>query len=114
MATTSELIGTRAPARRPHILARRVERPQTGWVSWVTTVDHKKLGIMYIATSLAFFVLGGVEAMLMRSQLAVPDNTLLTPEKYNQVLTMHGTTMIFLVVVPIWAGFGNYFVPLMI
>ena len=63
---------------------------------------------MYLATVLVFFVLGGVEAMLIRAQLAVPDNTLLTPERYNQILTMHGTTMIFLVVVPVWAGFANY------
>ena len=69
---------------------------------------------MYLATVLVFFVLGGVEALLMRTQLAVPDNTLLTPERYNQILTMHGTTMIFLVVVPVWAGFANYLLPLMI
>ena len=69
---------------------------------------------MYLATVLVFFVLGGVEALLIRTQLAIPDNTLLTPEKYNQILTMHGTTMIFLVVVPVWAGFANYLLPLMI
>ena len=63
---------------------------------------------------LVFFLLGGVEALLMRTQLAVPDNTLLTPETYNQIFTMHGTTMIFLVVVPVWAGFANYLLPLMI
>ena len=110
---------TEAPAQlttlpRPHILARRVEREDRGWTPWITTVDHKKLGILYIATCLVFFVLGGVEALLIRLQLGAPDNTLLSPEKYNQVMTMHGTTMIFLVVVPIWAGFGNYFIPLMI
>ncbi len=110
---------TEAPAQlstlpRPHILARRVEREDRGWTSWITTVDHKKLGILYIATCLVFFVLGGVEALLIRLQLGAPDNTLLSPEKYNQIMTMHGTTMIFLVVVPIWAGFGNYFIPLMI
>ena len=110
---------TEAPATlnalpRPHILARRVEREDRGWTSWITTVDHKKLGILYIATCLVFFTLGGVEALLIRLQLGAPDNTLLSPEKYNQIMTMHGTTMIFLVVVPIWAGFGNYFIPLMI
>ena len=113
MTPTTEAVAA-STRPRPHILAKRVEREPRGWTSWFITVDHKKLGIMYIATSLVFFVLGGIEAMLMRTQLALPDNTLLTPEKYNQVLTMHGTTMIFLVVVPIWAGFGNYFVPLMI
>ena len=67
---------------------------------------------MYLTTAFAFFVLGGVEALLMRTQLAEPNNTLLTPERYNQILTMHGTTMIFLVVMPVWAGFANYLVPL--
>jgi cytochrome c oxidase subunit I len=81
---------------------------------WLVTVDHKRIGIMYIATSLFFFVLGGVLAVLMRSQLAAPNETLLTKNSYNEVLTMHGTTMIFLVVVPILAGFGNFLVPLMI
>jgi cytochrome c oxidase subunit 1 len=82
--------------------------------SWLVTVDHKRIGIMYIATSLVFFVLGGILAVLMRAQLATPNETLLTKSSYNEVLTMHGTTMIFLVVVPILAGFGNYLVPLMI
>jgi cytochrome c oxidase subunit I len=82
--------------------------------SWLVTVDHKRIGIMYIATSLFFFVLGGILAVLMRAQLATPNETLLTKSSYNEVLTMHGTTMIFLVVVPILAGFGNYLVPLMI
>ena len=100
---------------RPQIIARERRRRATrGWTSWITTTDHKKIGIMYLATVLVFFVLGGVEALLMRTQLAVPDNTLLTPERYNQILTMHGTTMVFLVVVPVWAGFANYLLPLMI
>jgi cytochrome c oxidase subunit 1 len=82
--------------------------------SWLVTVDHKRIGILYIGTSLFFFVLGGILAVLMRAQLATPNETLLTKGSYNEVLTMHGTTMIFLVVVPILAGFGNYLVPLMI
>jgi Heme/copper-type cytochrome/quinol oxidases, subunit 1 len=82
--------------------------------SWLVTVDHKRIGILYISTSLFFFVIGGILAMLMRSQLAAPNETFLTKSSYNEVLTMHGTTMIFLVVVPILAGFGNYLVPLMI
>jgi cytochrome c oxidase subunit 1 len=82
--------------------------------SWVTTVDHKRIGILYIWTALIFFVLGGVLALLMRAQLAAPEEDFLTKESYNQVLTMHGTTMVFLVVVPILAGIGNYLVPLMI
>jgi len=82
--------------------------------SWLVTVDHKRIGIMYILTSLGFFVLGGILAVLMRAQLAAPNETLLTKNSYNEALTMHGTTMIFLVVVPIMAGFGNFLVPLMI
>ena len=113
MAATTDPTSTGLRARpRPQIIADRAERDTRGWVSWVTTTDHKKIGIMYLATVLVFFVLGGVEALLMRTQLAIPDNTLLTPERYNQILTMHGTTMIFLVVVPLWAGFANYLVPL--
>jgi cytochrome c oxidase subunit I len=88
---------------------------RTGRVaSWVTTADHKRIGILYIATSLAFFVLGGLLALLIRAQLATPNETLVTRDDYNQLFTMHGTTMIFLVVVPILAGFGNFLVPLMI
>src|SRR5207237_4329630 len=83
-------------------------------MSWITTTDHKRIGILYIATSLVFFAAGGVMALLMRAQLATPNETFLTKSSYNQVLTMHGTTMIFLVIVPILAGFGNFLVPLMI
>src|SRR5581483_10432700 len=82
--------------------------------SWLTTVDHKRIGILYIWTSLVFFGIGGVLALLMRAQLATPNESFLTKNSYNEVLTIHGTTMIFLVVVPILAGFGNYLVPLMI
>ncbi len=81
---------------------------------WLVTVDHKRIGIMYISTALVFFAAGGILALLMRSQLAVPNEHFLTKNAYNEVLTMHGTTMIFLVIVPILAGFGNFLVPLMI
>src|SRR6478609_9566591 len=94
---------------RPQIIADRVDAGRGKWTSWLTTTDHKKIGILYLWTVLVFFILGGVEALLIRTQLAVPDNTFLTPEKYNQILTMHGTTMIFLVIVPVWAGVANYF-----
>ena len=88
---------------------------RTGRVaSWLTTVDHKRIGILYIVTSLIFFAMGGVLALLIRSQLATPDEHFLTKNSYNEVVTMHGTTMIFLVIVPILAGFGNYLVPLMV
>jgi cytochrome c oxidase subunit I len=99
---------------RPQIISHAVDRDRGGWTSWLTTTDHKKIGILYLWTVLVFFILGGVEALLIRTQLAIPENTFLTPEKYNQVMTMHGTTMIFLVIVPVWAGVANYFLPLMI
>jgi cytochrome c oxidase subunit 1 len=82
--------------------------------SWLTTVDHKRIGILYIVTALAFFIAGGILALLMRAQLATPDEHVVTRNSYDELFTMHGTTMIFLVVVPILAGFGNYLVPLMI
>ncbi|GGA73966.1 cytochrome c oxidase subunit 1 [Edaphobacter acidisoli] len=81
---------------------------------WVTTVDHKKIGIMYIVYALIFLVIGGVEAILMRIQLAVPNNHFVSPQVFNQLFTMHGTTMIFFMAMPILFGFGNYLVPLMI
>jgi cytochrome c oxidase subunit I len=99
---------------RPQIVAHGVPRQRRAWIDWVTTVDHKKIGIMYMVTAFVFFLVGGVEALLIRIQLGAPDNTFVTPETYNQLFTMHGTTMIFLFVVPMMAGFGNYFVPLMI
>ena len=113
-ATTQTPPATLATRPRPEIIAHDVEPAKLGWTSWFTTTDHKKIGMMYLGTVIVFFVLGGVEALLIRTQLAVPNNTLLTPEKYNQVLTMHGTTMIFLVIVPVWAGLANYLLPLMI
>ena len=100
----------------PQILVHEVQKPRKTrqWLDWVLTTDHKKIGIMYLVLTFVFFLLGGVEALLMRSQLAVPNNTLISGEHYNELLTLHGTTMIFLFVVPVMAGFGNYFVPLMI
>ncbi len=86
----------------------------TGLWSWVTTVDHKRIGIMYGVTAFFFFLLGGVEALLMRWQLGAPDQTFLSPEAYNQLFTMHGTTMIFLGVMPLSAMFFNFMIPLQI
>jgi cytochrome c oxidase subunit 1 len=101
--------------------AERVARPapipdwQRGRVaSWLVTVDHKRIGILYIATAGVFFLAGGLMALLLRTQLAQSGNDFLTRDSYNEVMTMHGTTMVFLVVVPILAGFGNFLVPLMI
>ncbi len=86
----------------------------TGWKSWFFTIDHKKLGIMYAAAALFFFVLGGIEALLIRLQLAGNNGTILSAERYNQMFTMHATTMIFLFVMPMAAGLANYFVPLQV
>src|SRR5438270_11259364 len=111
-------MSTTAPALKPvpQVTAHAITRPRRTkrWVDWVLTTDHKKIGILYLVTTFVFFILGGVEALLMRLQLGVPNNTWLSGQTYNELLTMHGTTMIFLFVVPIMAGFGNYFVPLMI
>src|SRR3954447_12605832 len=112
MATTTAPSRTTTPL--PQVAAHSVAPQRTGWTSWVTTTDHKRIGIMYLVLTFAFFLLGGVEALLMRVQLAQSDNTFLQPQTYNQLFTMHGTTMIFLFVVPVMAGFGNYLVPLMI
>jgi hypothetical protein len=99
----------------PELVVRReLVPPPVGWLKWVGTTDHKRIGVMYIVTSFMFFLIGGSEALLMRSQLAVPNNTLVDAAHYNQILTLHGTTMVFLFIVPIWAGLANYLVPLQI
>src|SRR5690242_1835734 len=105
------------------IVDRPIQHPQaqvlppvtepTGWASWFSTVDHKKIGIIYLVSAFFFFVVGGIEALFMRIQLGAPDNTFLNPDVYNQLLTMHGTTMIFLGVMPISIGLANFIVPLM-
>lgn len=91
-------------------------RPQstTGWRSWLFSVDHKRVGIMYGAAALVFFVIGGIEALFIRLQLARPGLTVLSADLYNQVFTMHGVTMIFLVAMPLGAAFANYLIPLQI
>ncbi len=107
-----ELTSGEAPRRTLGVFARPTS--SSGWKSWFTTVDHKKIGIMYGAAALTFFIIGGVEALLIRAQLWAPRGTLLSADQYNQVFTMHGTTMIFLVVMPIGAAFANYLMPLQI
>jgi len=82
--------------------------------AWVTTVDHKRLGILYVGYGLLFLVIGGIEATVMRLQLVRPHNGFVSPQVFNQMFTMHGTTMIFFVAMPIVFGFANYLVPLMI
>jgi cytochrome c oxidase subunit I len=85
-----------------------------GIIGWLSETDHKKIGIRYIVTALCFFTVAGIEAALMRLQLSKPENTLLNPDLYNQIFTMHGTTMMFLFAVPVMEGMAIYFVPLMI
>ena len=94
-------------------LARRPSATHGVW-SWFTTVDHKKIGILYGVASFVFFLIGGLEALLIRVQLARPDQKVLDPATYNQIFTMHGVTMIFFVVMPLSAAFINYLLPLMI
>jgi cytochrome c oxidase subunit I len=97
------------------LTAPALERFQpTGLLRWVTTVDHKDIGVLYLVTSGLFLLLGGLEALLIRVQLAVPRNTFLDPESYDALFTVHGTTMIFLVIMPLLLGFANYIVPLQI
>ena len=82
--------------------------------SWVVTVDHKKIGLMYIGYAVIFLLVGGFEALLLRIQLAVPHNHFLSPQAFNRIFTMHGTTMVFLMGMPLIIGFANYLVPLMV
>ncbi|MFN2432142.1 MAG: cytochrome c oxidase subunit I [Gemmatimonadota bacterium] len=106
MASTATLAAPRPPAA--------AAKEPTGIWSWITTVDHKRIGILYGVTALAFFFIGGLEALLLRIQLGTPENTFLDAETYNQLFTMHGTTMIFLAIMPLGAAFFNFLVPLMI
>jgi cytochrome c oxidase subunit 1 len=108
MASTA--IPTQAP---PHKAAPHYEG-QSGVWSWITTVDHKRIGILYLYTALTFFVIGGFEAELIRVQLQGPNRHFLSAELYNQIFTMHGTTMIFLAIMPLSAAFFNFLIPLQI
>ncbi|MDQ3962530.1 MAG: cytochrome c oxidase subunit I [Actinomycetota bacterium] len=106
MSSMAEAVARRGLFARP--------RGSTGVWGWMTTVDHKKIGILYCVTAFFFFILGGLQAVLIRLQLAQPDGEVLSAEVYNQFFTMHGLTMIFLVVMPFGVGLMNYLVPLMI
>lgn len=99
--------------RLPGALAAPVASESGLW-SWLTTVDHKRIGILYLFTAMFFFLFGGVEALIMRVQLAIPNNHLVSESVFNEIFTMHGTTMIFLAVMPLSIGFINYIVPLQI
>ena len=94
-------------------LPRAAYRP-AGLMAWLTTADHKKIGIMYIVAGFVFFLLGGIMALFIRLELAQPGRPIMSPDTYNQLFSMHGTTMIFLFVIPMSAGLGNYLIPLMI
>jgi cytochrome c oxidase subunit 1 len=103
--STSTIAISELPATRPFTLRLH---------DWITTVDHKRLGILYILFALVFLIVGGIEATIMRLQLVRPHNDLVSPEVFNRMFTMHGTTMIFFVAMPLVFGFANYLVPLMI
>ncbi|MDP8924205.1 MAG: cbb3-type cytochrome c oxidase subunit I, partial [Chloroflexota bacterium] len=113
MATTLTRPAPTAPVAPP---PREEEVPASyrGLVGWLTTVDHKRIGILYGVTAFIFFIVGGIEALMIRMQLATPNGTFVSPDAYNQLFTMHGTTMIFLFVMPMSVAFFNYIVPLQI
>jgi len=99
-------------APKPFVLWRPTAK--TGLISWLTTVDHKRIGFLYGISALFFFLVGGVEALFIRIQLAVPNNSFLTSTQYNEMFTMHATTMIFLAIMPLSAAFFNFIMPLQI
>ncbi|GBG12833.1 cytochrome c oxidase subunit I [Novimethylophilus kurashikiensis] len=108
-AVVKEQYGSRTAERLEEIW-----KTEAGVGGWLSTVDHKKIGLRYLVTSFLFLVLGGVEALIMRIQLAGPDMQVLSPERYNQLFTMHGMTMIFLYALPVLSGFSNYLWPLLL
>ncbi|HVP03853.1 MAG TPA: cytochrome c oxidase subunit I [Solirubrobacteraceae bacterium] len=112
--TTTQIAPSPSVTAVPEIVAHDVRREGTGWISWLTTTDHKRIGIMYMVASWIFLIIGGVEALLIRLQLGQADNDFITPQSYNALFTMHGLTMVFLFLMPMIAGVGNYLIPLMI
>src|SRR3954454_6982991 len=110
MAVLGTPVGRRASERLERIWT---ERP--GVLGWLATTDHKRIGLLYLFASLAMFAAGGIEALIIRTQLIRPENGLVGPYTYDQLFTLHGVTMVFLFVIPISTGaFGNYLLPLMI
>src|SRR5436309_15399204 len=105
MATMTEALPRHEEAAHGHA---------SGLWSWITTVDHKRIAVLYAVTAFGFFLVGGLEALLVRTQLAVPNNTLIDPDTYNSLFTMHALTMIFLALMPLGVAFFNLAVPLMI
>ena len=108
----TDFLAKGAQPAKPFVLWRPTAK--TGLVSWLTTVDHKRIGFLYGISGIFFLVVGGIEALLIRVQLAVPNNSFITSAQYSEMFTMHGTTMIFLVVMPIGAAFFNFVMPLQI
>jgi len=106
MASTATVAAPHAHAAAPHT--------ETGVWSWITTVDHKRIGILYFFTSIFYFLVGGIEALFIRTQLIVPENNFISADLYNQMFTQHALTMIFLALMPLTAAFFNYIVPLQI
>ena len=107
-------IADRSAAQRVDRLE-RIWRARPGVLGWLTTTDHKRIGLLYFWTTLVFFGAGGIEALLMRTQLAEPNNDLVSPGTYDELFTLHGLTMIFFFIIPMTTGaFGNYLLPLMI
>jgi cytochrome c oxidase subunit 1/cytochrome c oxidase subunit I+III len=107
-----EPTGAAATAERRHLL--ELWKSEDGLIGWISTVDHKAIGVRYIVTAFAFLIAGGLEALVMRVQLARPNQTLLTPDQYDQLFSMHGMTMIFLYALPVLSGFSNYLWPLLL
>ena len=98
-------------------LARRLQalwETKPGLIGWLSTVDHKEIGVRYLVTAFAFLILGGIEALIVRLQLAQPNSSVVTPGQYNQLFSMHGVTMIFLYALPVLSGFSNYLWPLIL
>jgi cytochrome c oxidase subunit 1 len=117
LAEAREHIARDGPKLKGAKLAARLERTwrrPLGFIGWLATVDHKEIGRRYIVTALIFLALGGVLSLIMRVQLAQPDNTLVSASRYNELFTMHGSTMMFLFAVPVMEGIAVYFIPLML
>ena len=107
-------IADRSAAQRADRLE-RIWRARPGVLGWLTTTDHKRIGILYFWTTLVLFGVGGIEALVMRTQLAEPNNDLVSTSTYSELFSLHGITMIFFFIIPMTTGaFGNYLIPLMI
>ncbi|WP_237537155.1 cbb3-type cytochrome c oxidase subunit I, partial [Streptomyces sp. SID69] len=108
----TERPGAEVTAAGPRPPAVRRARPT--WIQWLTTTDHKQIGTMYLVCAFAFFLIGGVLALLMRAELARPGLQIMTNEQFNQAFTMHGSIMLLLFAMPLFTGFANWIMPLQI